>query len=303
MSCERIAPSPLSYTDKVENILKIKAPWVKVPMHLHLIDVLCNPICRHLLVDLIGMASLKKGYTILNNERVCYEYGQIVTTYRKLQCYTGIPQQKLRHALRQLSSSGFIEIAPTQRYTTITICNWDIYHRIPDTANTSIPKGVPQSNTSNRASSRSKSLLNKNIECCKNKELDIEIREREDTLRLTKSDDMTASLEVISEVSIVDDDLLIKAVNELRIIGHSLDLAIESKEWIDRWRKVLREVLEKIRKDFKLEHDRVLIAIRALLLSFFRDKARRKRNSQRALYFLKDWDDYWPIAMKQLEKH
>jgi len=58
---------------------------------------------------------------------ILYKRGQVTTGRKKLSLETGISQQKIRTGLSRLERSGEIATKTTNRFTLITICNYDEY--------------------------------------------------------------------------------------------------------------------------------------------------------------------------------
>lgn len=58
--------------------------------------------------------------------------GQLVTSRGQLSEETGIRQTTIRAALDKLVNCGFITKSATNRYTIVTICNYDSYQQVYD---------------------------------------------------------------------------------------------------------------------------------------------------------------------------
>lgn len=59
--------------------------------------------------------------------------GQLLTNLKKIEEGTGISLQSVRTCLKRLKKSGEITIEPTNKYSIITVCNYDNYQCLPDT--------------------------------------------------------------------------------------------------------------------------------------------------------------------------
>lgn len=53
--------------------------------------------------------------------------GQLVTTYKNLALDLGLTVQQVRTAIKKLKSTGEITCEPTNKYTVITVVNWEEY--------------------------------------------------------------------------------------------------------------------------------------------------------------------------------
>ena len=79
-------------------------------------------------------ASHRKRCAMIGNQLVALNPGQFVFG-RKTACHeTGLSPQTIRTSLKLLSANQQITVKPTNKYSIITIINWDIYQ--PDTDNT-----------------------------------------------------------------------------------------------------------------------------------------------------------------------
>jgi hypothetical protein len=63
------------------------------------------------------------------------ERGQLVTGLKKLSGYTGISVQSIRTSLMRLKSTSEITIKTTNKFSIITICNYDIYQSYDELIN------------------------------------------------------------------------------------------------------------------------------------------------------------------------
>ena len=79
-------------------------------------------------IDLIMMANHKQTKILLGNELVEVQAGQAITSELKLMKKWGWGKTKLRTFLGILESEGMITKKADRKKTTITICNYCIYH-------------------------------------------------------------------------------------------------------------------------------------------------------------------------------
>ena len=70
---------------------------------------------------------LISNYTQSEWHGITVERGQIVTSYKNLATQTGLSVQQTRLALNKLRSTGEITIKTTNKFSIITICNYDSY--------------------------------------------------------------------------------------------------------------------------------------------------------------------------------
>jgi uncharacterized phage protein (TIGR02220 family) len=79
-------------------------------------------------VDMLMMANHKANKFVLGNELISLEKGQFVTSELKLMERWDWGKAKLRSFLELLESDGMIVKKSDRKKTTITICNYSIYH-------------------------------------------------------------------------------------------------------------------------------------------------------------------------------
>jgi len=133
-----------------------------------------NSYCFHIMIHLIISANYKdSGWQGIEVKR-----GQFITGHRKISKETGISSQSVRTCLNKLKSTNEITIKSTNKFSIITICNYDIYQ---DSIILTNPQTNPQTNKqlTNNQQTTNKQLTTTN----KNKEIKErkEIREEGDT--------------------------------------------------------------------------------------------------------------------------
>lgn len=85
----------------------------------------------HLFIHLLLSANHKSGYW--HGEKI--ERGQVVTGLNALCRATGISPQSIRTCINRLKSTGNITIKSTNRFSIITICNYDRFQNKKSTTN------------------------------------------------------------------------------------------------------------------------------------------------------------------------
>lgn len=82
-----------------------------------------DPVMFSLFIQLI----LRANYTPKVWKDIVINRGQLVTTIDKLSVFIGAKAGTIRNKLKELVSGGEIAIKTTNKFTVITICNYDIY--------------------------------------------------------------------------------------------------------------------------------------------------------------------------------
>ena len=86
-----------------------------------------KPLTCHLAIHLILSAAWKDHETIIGGEIVKISRGQIATGRERLARETGLSPQQIRTALQHLKKCEFLTSKPTNKYSLITICNYEQY--------------------------------------------------------------------------------------------------------------------------------------------------------------------------------
>jgi len=101
-----------------------------------------------------------KGLTI--------ERGQLVTGRKTLAKETGMSEQNIRTCLVKLKSTGEITNKPTNKYTIITLCNYDTYQNLIIDNNQQTNQLPNQQLTNNQPTTNQQLTTNKNVKNKKN---------------------------------------------------------------------------------------------------------------------------------------
>ncbi|MCF7561610.1 hypothetical protein L3X39_13265 [Sabulilitoribacter multivorans] len=116
---------------------------------------------------------LKVNYTDKKWQGVDVKRGQLITSTAHLTSELKLSQQQIRTALKKLDSSGYITRQPTNRFTLITVVNYDKMQSIDDASN---KPNIPQ--TTNKQLSNNKQLTTTKESNNKKNRNNIKIEER-----------------------------------------------------------------------------------------------------------------------------
>ena len=146
-----------------------KSSWVKIYRSMMQWSWYTDPKTSHLFLHIILAANAKPGkWRDLTVDR-----GQLVTSVSKLSVQTGLSERSVRTSLNHLISTGEVTSQSTNRYTLITVNNYDSYQDRPTSKSTS-------ESTSNRQANRQQS---KNIRSKEGKNINARAREEWETRR------------------------------------------------------------------------------------------------------------------------
>jgi len=96
----------------------------------------------HLFIHLIISANRKPGKW----EGINIKKGQLITGRKKLNKETGISEQSIRTCLERMKSTDEIVIKSTNKYSIITICNYDTYQLTEQEINQQSTSNQPATN-------------------------------------------------------------------------------------------------------------------------------------------------------------
>ena len=134
--------------------------WIK--LHRKFIDWEWYDISEmvHLFIHLL----LKANHETINWRGIEVKRGQLITGLKQLHKETNISIQTLRSCLKKLEKTGEINRQTNNRFSLITICNYDNYNRAIDEANKQPNKQL----TSNQQATNKQLTTNKNVKNVKN---------------------------------------------------------------------------------------------------------------------------------------
>lgn len=132
----------------------IKWEWYKTPNMYHLFS--------HLLLNANHDDGKWQGIDI--------KKGQLITGLKSLKAETGINTQSLRTCIKRLKSTGEITVQVTNKYSIITICNYEEYQIKRSDANNLANNPDNKQLTINQQSTNNKQEYKKNIRRKRKKE-------------------------------------------------------------------------------------------------------------------------------------
>lgn len=112
----------------------------------------------HLFIHLLLTANRKPG-NVLGTD---LERGQAIVGRKKLSEQTGISEQTLRTCITRLKSTKEITTKSTNKYTIVTICNYDVYNPPEPNTNQEINQDSNQQLTSNQPATNQQLTTNNN---------------------------------------------------------------------------------------------------------------------------------------------
>ena len=133
--------------------------WIKMHRKIMEWEWYTDPNTARLFLHLILSANHKAG----SYKGIDIDRGQLITGRNKLSERTGISVRSIRTCLSRLEDTGEISIKPTNKYSLITICNYETYQG-------DIPLS-DQHLTNKRPSSDQQATTNKNVKNENNKKI------------------------------------------------------------------------------------------------------------------------------------
>ncbi len=96
--------------------------------------------------------------------------GQFITGRSAMAKETGLSEQSVRTSLNRLKSTSEVTIKSTNKYSLLTVCNWDTYQLDENESNQQINQQANQQLTSNQPATNQQLTTNKNEKNNKNEE-------------------------------------------------------------------------------------------------------------------------------------
>ncbi len=113
--------------------------------------------------------------------------GQFVTSYENLASELGFTTQKVRTAIKKLKSTGEITTKSTNKFTIITVVNWEIYQGLEENPTSKITSTLTnEQQTTNNQITNKQQTNNNNVRIIRNKEYK-ECKEREEDIGTSSS--------------------------------------------------------------------------------------------------------------------
>lgn len=113
------------------------------------------------MVSLFINLLLRANYQPRRWRGMVIERGQLVTGRKQLSIETGLSEQTIRTCLQRLEQTGEIKRQPTNKYSIITICNYESYQCEENKTNQQVTNNQP---TSNQQVTTNKEYKNNNKE-------------------------------------------------------------------------------------------------------------------------------------------
>lgn len=103
-------------------------------------------------------ATHKQYKAVVGNQEIFLKPGQLIFGRRLASEETGLSEQQIRTALRTLAIFGILTIKSTNKFSIITIVNWDVYQKEDGQSN----QQINQQSTSNQPHTKTKEHKNNN---------------------------------------------------------------------------------------------------------------------------------------------
>jgi hypothetical protein len=103
-------------------------------------------------------ATHKQYKAVVGNQEIFLKPGQLIFGRRLASEETGLSEQQIRTALRILAIFGILTIKSTNKFSIITIVNWDVYQKEDGQSN----QQINQQSTSNQPHTKTKEHKNNN---------------------------------------------------------------------------------------------------------------------------------------------
>ena len=99
--------------------------FVKLPRNIQDSGIVDDPYHFSIWVWLLILAAYKRHYVRFNDTRIELQPGQLVTSLRILSRKSGIGKNRCATILHNLKEENFIRHRSTNKYTLITVLNWE----------------------------------------------------------------------------------------------------------------------------------------------------------------------------------
>jgi hypothetical protein len=155
--------------------------WIKLHRKLNETSFKNKPLVVALFVHLLLNANHQDKKFYWNNEELTIKSGQLLTGRKELSKQTGISPQSIRTAMMVLKSTNTITIKSTNRFSIISILNWDKYQNESTSTLTS-------KLTNNQPTTNQQLTTNKNEENEENEEKELYMpNKKPNGLRISRS--------------------------------------------------------------------------------------------------------------------
>ena len=92
-------------------------------------------VVKDVFLHILMTAAFKEGYYL----GFKIEPGQAIIGRKKMASDLGFSEQQVRTALKKLESTGEISINSTNRFSIVTVANWETYQLCPETSTNNQP--------------------------------------------------------------------------------------------------------------------------------------------------------------------
>jgi len=152
--------------------------WIKLHRKLLTWEWFTIPNMVHLFIYMLLSANHQDGKW----KGIELKRGQLITGLKVLNKNTGISVRSLRTCIERLKSTGELTVKATNKYSTITICNYDLYNDIINNVDKQIDSQTDKPPTRNRHAIDNKQEYknDKNVKDILPKEKNIPLRKEEE---------------------------------------------------------------------------------------------------------------------------
>ena len=138
--------------------------WIKLYRQLTKWEWYKDSRMVHLFIHLV----LSANHEMKRWQGIKVDRGQLITGRKSLKNETGISEQTIRTCLNKLKSTGEITIQPTNRFSLITICQYETYNDNERQTNQPVNQPPNQQLTNNQPTANQQLTTNKNVKNDKN---------------------------------------------------------------------------------------------------------------------------------------
>lgn len=135
--------------------------WIKLHRQTLHNGWLREPVLLTFWIYCLLRANHTPGKVMLNGIQIELQRGQFVTGRDSVFRDTGLSEQQYRTSIKRLKSTGSITTIATNRYTMITVVNWDTYQQNMTEANEQPNEPSNEQPTSNQRASNDKQEVKK----------------------------------------------------------------------------------------------------------------------------------------------
>lgn len=101
--------------------------WIKLYRKFRKNPIYKDSVSVHLFVHLLLAANHKPNRFIFNEKEIAVKRGQLVTGRKKISAETGISESTVKRRLKLFEKLGILTIKPTNKFSILTLCNYNHY--------------------------------------------------------------------------------------------------------------------------------------------------------------------------------